>query len=121
MREMTGDGGNHDEELGLQRISYVSQYTIPNVAGTSADLMCNYTDRSSPKPNQASRTPDFSYPLVSSTLFSSLSPSLSFLSTTLPSLQNTKIRYSCLSVNVMIMSVHRVQHTPSRSIHRVQA
>jgi len=124
-REMRGDGGNHHEKLGLKRISCASQLTIPDTAGTSPDPACNYTDTRSSQPNQASRTPDFSYPLVSSTSFSSSSPSLSFSFTTLPSSQNTKSSHPSLSLHAMIMSLHRVQHTPSTayteySIHRVQ-
>jgi hypothetical protein len=78
---MRGDGGNHHEKLGLTRISCASQYTIPDTAatspdtaGTSPDPADNNTDMRSSKPNQASRTPDFSYPLVSSISFSSSSP-----------------------------------------------
>ena len=73
-REMRGDGGNYDEKLGLKRISCAGQYTIPHTAGTSPDPACNYTDTASYRPNQASRIPDFSYPLVTSTLFLSSSP-----------------------------------------------
>jgi len=40
-------------------------------------------------------------------------PSVSFQSTTLLSLQSTKLSYPSLSLHVMIMSWHRVQHTPS--------
>jgi len=40
-------------------------------------------------------------------------PSPSFSSTTLTSLQNTKLSYPSLSLRVMIMSWHRVHHTPS--------
>jgi len=52
-------------------------------------------------------------------------PSLSFSSTTLPSSQNTKFSDPSLSPHGMIMSWHRVQHTPSTtyteySIHSVQ-
>jgi len=52
-------------------------------------------------------------------------PSLSFSSTTLPSSQNTKLGHYTLSLPVMIISWHQVQHTPSTtyteySIHRVQ-
>jgi len=117
---MRGDGGNHHENLGLKRILCVSERTIPETAGTSPDPACNYADTRSSQPNRASRTPDFSYPLVSSTSLSSSSPSLSFSSTTLPSLQNTKLSHFSLSLHVMIMSLHRVQHTPSTGIHRVQ-
>jgi len=79
MREMRGDGGKNHEKLGLKRISCASQLTIPDTAGTSPDPACNYTDTRSSQPNQASRTPDFSYPLVSSPLFSSSSPISLFL------------------------------------------
>ena len=58
-REMRGYGGNHHEKLGLKRISYASQVTIPDTAGTSPDPAGNITDTGSSKPNQASRTPDF--------------------------------------------------------------
>jgi len=52
-------------------------------------------------------------------------PSLSFSTTTQPSSQNTKLSHPSLSLHDMIMSWHRVQHTPSTayteySIHRVQ-
>jgi len=112
-REMRRDGGNHHEKLGLERISCVSHFNIPNTAGTSPDPACNISNMQPCRPNQASGTPDFSYPLVPSTLFSSSSPYLSSLSTTLPSSQNTKLSYPSPSLHAMIMSSHRVQHTPS--------
>ena len=66
-RQIRGDGGNHHENLGLERISCVSQLTIPDMAGTSPDPAGYNTDtrsskpnQASSKPNQASRTPDFS-------------------------------------------------------------
>jgi len=65
--EIRGDGGNHHEKLGLERISCASQLTIPEMAGTSPDPAANNTDtrsskpnQASSKPNQASRTSDFS-------------------------------------------------------------
>jgi len=73
-REMRGDGGNLDEELGLKRISCASQFTIPDMEGSSPNPACNNTDRRSSRPNQASRTPDFPYLLVFSTSFCSSSP-----------------------------------------------
>jgi len=76
---MRGDGGNHHEKLGLKRMPCASQFTIPDTAGTNPDPACNYTHTSSSQPNQAIRTPDFSYPLVSSTSFSSSSPISLFL------------------------------------------
>jgi len=52
-------------------------------------------------------------------------PSASFLCRTLPSSQNTKSSHPSRSLHAVIMSWHRVQHTPSTayteySIHRVQ-
>jgi len=120
-REMRGDGGNHHEKPGFKRNSCARQLTIPDTAGTSPDPARNCTDTRSSQPNQASRIPDFLYPLVSSTSFSSSSPSLSFSSTTLQSLQNTKLSHLSVSLHVMIMRLHRVQQTPSTSIHRAQA
>ena len=69
----------HHEELGWKRLSCESQFTIPNKAGTSSDLACNNTDMRSFQPHQASRTPDFSYSLLSSKSFSSSSPISLFL------------------------------------------
>ena len=112
-REMRAYGRNHHENLGHNTLSCVSQSTIPDIADTSPDPACNDADKRSSQPNQASHTPDFSYPVVSSTLFSSSSTVVSFSSTTLPSSQNTKFSYPSLSLHVMIMSWHWVQHTPS--------
>jgi len=72
-------GGNHHEKLGLKRISWASQLTIPDTAGTSRDPAHTNTDTRSSQPNQASRTPDFSYPLISSISFPSSSPIALFL------------------------------------------
>jgi len=58
-REIRGDGGNHHEKLGLERILCASQLTIPETAGTSPDPVGNITNNGSSKPNQASRPPDF--------------------------------------------------------------
>jgi hypothetical protein len=58
--EIRGDGGNHHEKLELEKISCASQLTIPDTAGTIPDPAGNITDTGSSKPNQASRTPDFS-------------------------------------------------------------
>jgi hypothetical protein len=66
-REIIGDGGNHHEKMGLERILCASQLTITDTAGTNPDPAVNNTDTTSSKPNQvsstpnlASRTPDFS-------------------------------------------------------------
>ena len=72
--DTTGHETNHHEKLGLTGISCASQFAIPDTAGTSPDAACHNTDTRSSQPDQASRTPDVSYPLVSSTSFSSSSP-----------------------------------------------
>ena len=64
---MRGDVRNHREKLGLRRISFANQFTIPDTACTSPQLACNYTDTWSSYPIQASRTSGFSYPLIHST------------------------------------------------------
>jgi len=112
-RETRGDWANHHEKLGLTRISCASQFTIPDTAGTGPDLVCNNTDTRSSQPNQASRTPDFSY---SSTSFSSSSPISLFLvhnSTTI--IPKHKVKSS-----LSISPCHDHELTPSTSIHRVQ-
>jgi len=137
-REMRGYGGNDHEKLGLKRISCASQFTIPDTAGTRPDPACNYTDTRSFQPNQecnytdtrssqptqASRTPDFSNPLVSSTSFSSSSPISPFLVHNSTIIAEPKVK-SSLSISPCHhheltpstantkYSIHRVQHTPS--------
>ena len=68
-REMRGDDGNHYEKPGLKGILCVRQFTIPNTAGTSPHKAFNNTNTKYYPPDQASRTPDGSYVLVSSTSF----------------------------------------------------
>jgi hypothetical protein len=79
MRKQTEYWGNHHEKLGLKRISCASQFTIPDTAGVTHNTVCNYTDTRPSQPNQASRTADFPYPLVSSISFSYSSPISLFL------------------------------------------
>ena len=112
-RKMRGYGGNHHEKQGLKIISCVSQFTIPDTAGTSPDPACNYTDTRSSQPDPASHTLIThirSYPPHRSHL---PPPSLSFSSTSLQSSQNTKLSHPSVSRHVMIMSWHQVLHTPS--------
>jgi hypothetical protein len=121
-REIRGDRRNHHEKLGLERILCASQLTIPDTAGTSPDQAGNYTETRSSKPNEASRAPDFSQPLVSS-IFSHLHPpSLFVLSTSLPSSHEHKVESSLsispchnheltLSAAYTKYSIHQVQHT----------
>jgi len=120
MREMSGDGKIHHENLGLKRIWSAIKFTIPDTAGTSPDQACNYIDRRSSKPNQESHTPDFSYPLVSSTLFGSSSPISHFLVHNSTIIADHKVKSS-----LFISPCHDQEVTPSTaytaySIHRVQ-
>ena len=59
-REIRGDGGNHHEKLGPEKISCATQLTIPDTTGTIPDPAGNINNTGSSKPDQASRTPDFS-------------------------------------------------------------
>ena len=84
------------------------------MAGMGPNPVCTYTRMRSSQPNPASCAPDCPFPL-----------SLSLSSTTLPSSQDTMLGHPSLSLHDMIMSWHRVQHTPSTayteySIHLVQ-
>jgi len=117
---MGGDGGNHHEKLRLKRIPYASQLTIPDMAGTTPDPAVKYTDTRCSKPNQASRTPDFSHPLVSSIFVPISIPHLSFSTI----IEEHKVKSSLsispchdheltLSTAYTEYSIHRVQHTPS--------
>jgi len=118
-----GDRTNHHEKLGLKRILCVSQFTIPDTAGTRPDSACNNTDMRSSQPNQASRTPEFSYPLISSTSFSSSSPISLFLIHISTIIAEHKVKLSLsispwhdheltLSTAYTEYSIHRVQHPP---------
>jgi len=128
--------GNHHEKLQLKRISCASLFTIPDTAGTTRDTGCNYTNTRSSQPNEACLTPDFSYPLVSSTSFSYSSPISLFLIHNSTIIAEPKVKSSLsnslshdheltVSTAYTEYSIHRVQHTPSTayteySIHRVQ-
>ena len=74
--EIRGDAGNNHQKLGLKRISCESQLTMRDMLDSSLNPAGNNTDTRLSTPNQASCTPDFTYPLVSSISFWSSSPSL---------------------------------------------
>jgi len=105
----------------------VSQFTIPDMAGTRPYPACNDTYTRSSQPNQASRTPDFSYPLVSSTSFSSSSPISLFLIHISTIIAEHKVK-SSLSISpwhdheltpstaYTKYSIYRVQHTLSTAL-----
>jgi hypothetical protein len=116
---MRGDGGNHHEELELERISCASELTIPDTAGTTPDPAGKNTDTRSSKPNQASRTPDFSYPLVSAIFVPIFIPHLSFSTIIAEHKVKSSLPISpchdhelTLSTAYTEYSIHRVQHTP---------
>jgi hypothetical protein len=136
MRKQRGCRVNHHKNLGLKRIVCVSQLTIPYTAGMTPDTTCNYPNTRSPQPNQACRTPEFSYPLVSSTLCSYSSPITLFLVHNSNIIVEPKAKSSLsislchdheLTVSTVFAqySIHREQYTLNTayseySIHRVQ-
>jgi hypothetical protein len=135
-REKRGYGGNQHKKLGLKISWCASRFTIPDTAHMSRDLVCNYPDTRSSQPNSASSTPDYTYPLVSSPLFSSSSPISLFLvhNWTIIAEHKVKLSFSispchdhelALSIAYTESTIHRVQHIPSTayteySIQRVQ-
>jgi hypothetical protein len=122
-REMRGYGGNHHEKLGLKSILCASQFTIPDTAGPSPNPAYNNTDTKSSQPNQAGRTPDYSYPLII-TSFSSSSPISLFLVHNSTIITEHKVK-SSLSISpchdheltpgtaYTKYSIHRLQQTPN--------
>jgi len=88
--------GNHYEKLGLKRISCAIQFTMSDTAGTSPDPAGNYPDTTSPEPNEACHTPDFSYPLVSSISF----PSSSSISLCCPQLYHHRKNTATLAKTI---------------------
>jgi len=114
---MRGDGGNYHEKLGLKRISCASQLTIPGTAGTTPDPAGKNTYTRSSKPNQASRTRDFSYLLVSSIFVPIFIPHLSFSTNIAEHKVKSSLSISpchdhelTLSTEYTEYSIHRVQH-----------
>jgi hypothetical protein len=120
--EIRGDGGNHDENLGLQRISCGCQLTNPDIGVKSPDPEGNNTDtrsRNRIRPVVPMISHSRSYPPYCSLLHP---PSLSFLSTTLQSLEEHKVKLS-ISISPSLYhefttiavyakcSIHRVRHT----------
>jgi len=123
--------GNRNGELGLKRISCVSQLTIPDMAGRSSNPAGMYTDTRASELTQASRTAEFSYLLVYSISFSSSSTISIFLIHISTIITEHKVKSSlsispCHDQDLTPSTVlHWVQHTPSTahckySIHREQ-
>jgi len=116
---MRGDGGNHHDKLGIKRILCASQLTIPDTAGTTPDSAGKNTDMRSSKRNQASCTPDFSYPLVSSIFILIFIPHLSFATIIADHKVKSSLSISpchdqklTLSTAYTESSIHWMQHTP---------
>jgi hypothetical protein len=120
-REMGAYGGKYDEKQVLEVITRASQFTIPNKAGTSPDPVCNSTDTRSFQFKPASRTPDYTYPFVSSTLLSSSSHISLFLVHNSTIIAECKVKSSrfilpchdhdfALSIAYTEYSIHQVQH-----------
>jgi len=114
--------GKSSWEPGTWRISYASQFIMLDTACTSPDPVCNYTDATSSQSNQAGRTPDCSYPLVSSTWFPSSSPISLVLIHNSTIIAEHKVKSSLSisrchdheltpSIEYYEYSIHRVQHT----------
>jgi len=119
-RKIRGDGGNHQQKLGLKIILSASHFTIPYSAGKCPHPAGNNINTGSAKTNQASHTPDFSYPLVCSISLLSLFP------ITLCLVHNSTIiaRTQCLLIHFHL-SIHDHEFTPSSvytecTIQRVQ-
>jgi len=109
---------------------------MPDSPRQSPDSACNTPDPRSSYPNLPGHTPDFSYSLISSTLFSSSSPISLFLmhNSTIIAEHNVKSSISIspfhdseltLCMPYTKCNIHRVQHTlctayPEFSTPRVQ-
>jgi len=135
-RQIRGDGGNHHEKLGLERISCGTQLTIPirQVRVPIRRVITLIRGLLNPIRHIVLL---ISHSRLYSAYRSHLHPlSLPFLSTTLLPLEEHKVQPSLsispchhheltLSAAYTEYSIHQVQHTPSTayteySIHRVQ-
>jgi len=112
-REMREYGGNHHQKLGLKRILCTSQFTstIQQVRVPIRRIIIPIRCLPNPIrhvipliPHIHSNPPHHSHHHPTSRSFSS---------TTQPSSQNTTLSHPSLSLLAMIMSWHRIQHTPS--------
>jgi len=123
-------------EMGTWSILCASQLIFPDMASTSPDAACNYTDMRSSQYNQRCCTPDFSFPLVFLTLFLSSSHITLFLVHNSTIIAEQKVKSSlCISpchdhhltpsTVYTTHNIHQPQHTLSTiyteySIYQVQ-
>jgi len=112
-RETRRDVWYHHEWLRQTAMSSATQCTIPDMAGWMLHPAGMYYDRVPFKSNHGSCMHHFAYLRLSSILFTSSSG----ISPSHPQLyyhrQNPTLTNSSQSLHVMMMSWHRVQHTPS--------
>jgi len=123
--EIRGDGGNHDEKLGLKWNLCASQFTIADTAGTSPHPAGINGDKRCSNPNRATRPLPFSYPLVSSISVSS-SSAVSLARPQLYHHRRTQIYIIPLYLTTpwsrgnTEYSIYQGQHYTECSIHQVQ-
>jgi len=122
--EKERDEAYHHETQRLGEFRVRVNITIPDMPRKSPNQVWNYTYTRSSPPNQACRTPDFAYRLVSSTFFSSSSPISVFLVHNSTIIAEYKFKSSlCISpchdheitpnTAYIEYNIHRVLHTPS--------
>jgi hypothetical protein len=106
-------------ESGTKRILCASQWTVRKTAGTSPHPVCNYTNRRCSRPTQASHMANFSYPLLSSTWYSSVSPMTFFRIHYLTIIAEQKVTSTPLYLTAMIMSWHQVHYGQSPALTKI--
>jgi len=108
-RELRWYRGKHHVKLRLQKMPSARNFAIPNTAGTSPDLLCNFNDTRSSEPQQATSESDVLHPLVTSTLYSSSSPISLFLVH-----NSTLIAEHKVKLSLLISLCHNHGLTPCR-------
>jgi len=118
-RKMRTDTGNYYEKLGLNKISFRSQFTIHNSAGWSPDPEGQKTDTWFSKPNLSSRTANFACLVILSISFSSPSAISLFVVYNSTIITEQKATW-CFTISLCnghnltpIAAWHQVQRTPS--------
>lgn len=101
---MSGDQGNHPEELELKGMLCVGQFWIGNMVVKTTNYMVMNNNSEPDTANEMNRTADSLYPLGSFILFPSSSSNLFLSSTPVPLSQNTKLSYIYVSNHAIITS-----------------
>jgi len=105
--------GNDPQKLEFKSISYPSQFTILNVISMTPNPAGKNNNARYDKPNQAGRTSEFPHHPIFSNIIPMFILPLSNLFLTLPSPENTKLKYPSISLHLTITSLHQVQY-PAR-------